>query len=367
MRISKLPFPNSFKIPNNFQDFRTSDLLERGVFFSFKNPGLPFSLPIGSMVRDNLTRLVRESHEGMDALHIEIPSYMKREVLNDGTEIQDTFERKFVTLPSPMEKYIGLTTHEMEIVDWLNRDTVSYRTLPLRLFFYKSLLRPIKDPRGILKLREFEVCAMLSLDEDRRRFGLSLNQYESACEGLFDRLGIKATKRKRGENVRRGPHLDFDLEYFYKCPEGDNVNWDDQQNKALSLAMGYEYVPRVRSLKFTNDKNENVFPVLGSFSMGIERMLYSAFDASRDSRGFDLPEEIRPFDTSVLMFGDSEDVYARTREVYEKIRSEGGRVLLDDRRTRRTTKAKFSDYIGVPKKIIVSSAGVREVGRDEVN
>ena len=359
MRLTKLPLQNSLRVNEYLLDKRTSEILDNGPFFNFRNPGLAYHTPLGQRVVSAVEKLSDEEHMAEGILKFKIPGYMKRNVLEGGEKINQTFANKFVMLPAPMEEYMILTTHEMEMLDWLKEDIISYRSLPIRLSFRRDFLRPIKDPQGILKLREFGVHAALSLDKNRQGFEESLGIYSRICERIFNRLGIPFIKKESKDKLRTNSHLDFDLEYFYGCSEGDNlpIGENGEKLKALSLSMGYLFNPKSCSLHVRDRNNQLIIPSVGTYAMGIERIVYSAFDSSRDNKGFNLPEIIRPYETSLLMFDDYEDTISKSEGLYSVF---GQEIIFDDRRgISRKEKSFFSDLIGCQNKVIISKSGIR--------
>jgi len=367
MKISKLPFQGSLKAPKEIERIRTSDLIEGDTFISFKNPGLPYYNPIGNIVLEKLRSLTNDAHTSQGVLKFKIPGYMKRDVLNEGENISKTFEEKFVMLPEPMESYMVLTTHEMEVLDWLKKDNLSHKTLPLKLFFNRDILRPIKNPKGILKLREFETQIMLSLNANENQFRESLETYSTLSERILKKLQIPFKKCAKNISLRRAGNLDFDLEYFYPCSEGENIctgNSRNEKEKAFSLMAGYRYVPFKEIVMYASVENKIHTPIIGTYVMGLERLLYSAFDNSKDKKGFNLPESISPFDYSILTFDENSKTIENAETIYNLLSQKGKRVLYDDRsRCKRIEKAKYSDFIGIPLKIILSKSGIGLVER----
>lgn len=369
MKTTTLPFSNSLIIPGDTERMKTSELMEAGPIFSMRYPGMVHYMPIGNMIIERLRNLVKHAHASMGSLEVKIPNYMKRGLLDSGEKVEKTFADKFVILPDPMGDYMILTTHEMELLDWLKGDGISYKSLPIRISFTKGIFRPIKNPKRILKLREVEVQAMLSLDADQSGFENSLQEYANACESIFEKLQIGYVKQVSKTRNKTSPHSGFDLEYFYKSEEGENVSSpsDGIKEKVLSLSMGYKYAPLPEFIRVTNQKNQLADPVVGTYAMGLERLLFASFDSSRDQFGFDIPEAIRPFDSSVLVFGDEKELYQKAKKIYESLSQEGKTVLFDDRpRAKRVEKARLSDYLGIPTKIIVSKSGIRSLKRKEI-
>ena len=108
-----------------------------------------------------------------------------------------------------------------------------------------------------------------------------------------------------------------------------------------------------------------VIPIMGSYGIGIERILVAAIEQNCDRDGFWLPAAIAPYDVLITPtnLGDSA-IAATAEEIYTQLRAQGKDVLLDDREERAGVKFKDADLIGIPTRITVgkkASQGVVEV------
>jgi prolyl-tRNA synthetase len=101
-----------------------------------------------------------------------------------------------------------------------------------------------------------------------------------------------------------------------------------------------------------NADGKEVAPIMGSYGIGLERILTAAVEQGHDADGMCLPAAIAPFDVVVtpVNFND-----ARHREAAEALAAEcraaGLDTLLDDRDERPGVKFKDADLIGVPFRI----------------
>ncbi len=353
-------------VPNNLGDALTSKLMET-CFFNFKEPGLAYQSPIGRKAYEKLNRFLVKKHEDLGGVEIRLPTCMKKDVLEKGEEIPESFAKKMVSLPSPMKDYILTTTHEMDVLDYVAQEKISHNNLPLHLFATQRIIRPIKDPKGILKCRDFGVILMLSINKNEACFTNSLTKYQTICEDIFKNLNIEFQKKTNYGIERTKPNEGFDLEYFYLGSEGDNleISSSGQRIKALSLAMAYRYKPKDTLVSLVSENNKIEKPTVGTYAIGLERLMYATFDCTRDKVGFALPAQIRPFDVSVLVFPSSGNSEFETAEkIYAILKKSDHSVMLDDRKgTNRVKKARFSDFIGIPEKVIVSPSGIRIVSR----
>jgi prolyl-tRNA synthetase len=117
--------------------------------------------------------------------------------------------------------------------------------------------------------------------------------------------------------------------------------------------LGYKYSESMGA-RVLDPNGKEVAPIMGSYGIGIERILTSAIEQSHDANGFCLPASIAPFAVVVTVTNVSD---ASLAEAGEKLASEleaaGLDVLLDDRDERAGVKFKDADLIGIPYRINV--------------
>jgi prolyl-tRNA synthetase len=117
--------------------------------------------------------------------------------------------------------------------------------------------------------------------------------------------------------------------------------------------LGYKY-SETMGARVLDLNGKEVTPIMGSYGIGIERILTAAVEQSNDANGFWLPASIAPF-TVVVAITDMRD--ALLVETAEKLAAEldsaGIDVLLDDRKERAGVKFKDADLVGIPYRINV--------------
>ena len=101
-------------------------------------------------------------------------------------------------------------------------------------------------------------------------------------------------------------------------------------------------------------QGKEVTPIMGSYGIGIERILTSAIEQSYDENGFWLPSAIAPFDVIVTVTNTADPALLQAGEtIAADLERAGFDVLLDDRDERAGVKFKDADLIGVPYRINV--------------
>jgi len=117
--------------------------------------------------------------------------------------------------------------------------------------------------------------------------------------------------------------------------------------------LGYKYTESMGA-RVLDENGKEVTPIMGSYGIGIERILTAAIEQSNDKNGFWLPASIAPFNVVVTVTNMTDPLL---REAGEKLACEleaaGLDVLLDDRDERAGVKFKDADLVGIPCRINV--------------
>ncbi len=101
--------------------------------------------------------------------------------------------------------------------------------------------------------------------------------------------------------------------------------------------------------------------VMGSYGIGIERIVASAVEANADKDGIRWNSALTPFDVNILAIGGNDETVATAaEELYRQLKEDGFDVLLDDRDARPGVKMKDADLIGIPVQIVVSARNMAE-------
>jgi prolyl-tRNA synthetase len=128
--------------------------------------------------------------------------------------------------------------------------------------------------------------------------------------------------------------------------------------------LGYKYSESMGA-RVLDPNGKEVTPIMGSYGIGIERILTAAVEQSHDANGFWLPESIAPFAVVVTVTNVSDAALRETGEkLAEELEAAGLDVLLDDRDERAGVKFKDADLVGIPYRINVgkkAAGGVVEL------
>jgi prolyl-tRNA synthetase len=94
--------------------------------------------------------------------------------------------------------------------------------------------------------------------------------------------------------------------------------------------------------------------VMGSYGIGVERIITAAIEQHHDAEGIIWPKSLAPFDVVVTVTNMKDDRLRETGEkLYRDLQRAGLEVLLDDRDERAGVKFKDADLIGIPYRITI--------------
>jgi prolyl-tRNA synthetase len=117
--------------------------------------------------------------------------------------------------------------------------------------------------------------------------------------------------------------------------------------------LGYKYSLSMDA-RVLDVNGKEVTPIMGSYGIGIERILTAAIEQSNDENGFWLPASIAPFTVAVSITDMRDPLLVETGDKLAlELDAAGIDVLLDDRKERAGVKFKDADLIGIPYRINV--------------
>ena len=233
--------------------------------------------------------------------------------------------------------------------------------------------------RGDHQLNEAKLARVLKTAEMRPAQAAEIVDWFGASAGSLGPVGVKnmrvlADEALRGRhNMIAGankddyhlrnvtPDEDFSPEYFdlRQAAAGDacsHCNNSLDLVKAIELGhifkLGYRYSESM-GLRVLREDGKEVAPIMGSYGIGIERVLTCAIELFHDQDGIQLPPSIAPFSVVLTAVNyanpDQREVVDR---LYGQCKAAGIDALLDDRDERPGVKFKDADLIGIPYRIV---------------
>jgi prolyl-tRNA synthetase len=184
-----------------------------------------------------------------------------------------------------------------------------------------------------------------------------------ADQALQGRKNMIAGANRDDHHLRHvTPGEDFQAEYFdlrqvaagdscVKC--GSKLELIKAMEVGHIFKLGYRYSQSM-GLRVLNETGEEVTVIMGSYGIGVERILSAAIELFHDKDGMTLPVTIAPFQVVVTPVNHADPALRKAAEdIYGACLSAGLDTLLDDRDERPGVKFKDADLIGIPYRITV--------------
>jgi prolyl-tRNA synthetase len=234
--------------------------------------------------------------------------------------------------------------------------------------------------RGDHSLSETKLASAVSAAEIRPAHPEEIRERFGADAGSLGPVGLRHTRiladlALRGRrNMIAGanqddyhlrhvtPGEDFTPEYhdLRQVAQGDacaRCGGSLELKKAVEVGhifkLGYRYSESM-GLRVLDAFGKEVTPIMGSYGIGIERILCAAVELYHDENGMALPASIAPFEVVITPVNNSDRAQREAAAgIYASCRSLGLDALLDDRDERPGVKFKDADLIGVPYRITV--------------
>jgi prolyl-tRNA synthetase len=287
-------------------------------------------------------------------------------------------------------------THEETIAYLAASEIASYRQLPALVYQIHTKYRDeLRARGGLLRLREFSMLDAYSLDADQGSMDSTYTQVGLAFARILGRCGIAFVTAVADGGEMGGSET---TEYHVLSAAGEDtllvcgtcgyaVNTEvtiahGQQNECPRCGTQLEQQPGIEIghiFKFGTryaealgaqflDHTGRMQPIMmGSYGIGIERLLHVILEQHHDNQGIIWPAEVTPFDIHLVYVGRTEAGRLQAEQIYTELSAARLRVLFDDRSESAGIKFADADVIGVPIRVLsndrLSGAGLVEIKR----
>ena len=138
------------------------------------------------------------------------------------------------------------------------------------------------------------------------------------------------------------------------CPKcGGHLTFKTAIEVGNTFMLGKKYAKAV-DFTFLDKNNERQYPIMGSYGIGIERVMASFVEQHNDENGMIWPLHLAPYKIAIVLINKDGEEYAN--KVYDELNNLGITVMLDDRDERPGIKFKDMDLIGIPIRVTVGKS-----------
>lgn len=383
MRLSK-NFTKTTKNAPADEVAKNAQLLIKAGYVHKEMAGVYDYLPLGLKVIEKIKQIVREEMNAVGGQELIMSGLQKKETWErtkrwDDDVVDVWFKSK---LKDDTEVGFGWS-HEEPIVEMVKQHLNSYKDLPINVYQFQTKLRnELRSKSGIMRGREFVMKDMYSISADATQHEQFYNAAIEAYNRVFDRLGIGADTYVTFASG--GAFTKFSHEFQTICDAGEDViylhrgkniavNEEVMDEEALKeLGVTREELEPVKTAEvgnifnfgtqksedmdftFTNEAGERQYVHLGSYGIGITRVMGVVVEKFADDKGIVWPEAIAPAKVYVAVLGQNEDTRKAADELYAELQNKGIEVIYDDRDARPGEKFADADLLGIPYRIVVS-------------
>jgi len=358
-------------------------------------------LPLGLRVLDRISDIVRREQNRAGAIELLMPTIQSAELWRQSGRY-DAYGPEMLRFQDRggREMLFGPTNEEM--ITAIFRDCVrSYRDLPRTLYHIQWKFRDEVRPRfGVMRGREFLMKDAYSFDMDEEGGRASYDAQFTAYLKTFAALGLRAVPVRAptgpiGGDLSHEFHILADTgesEVFYDAAldEVDLADPDAPAKLRGLYAMEAEEhekvthcpVPAERLAKRRGIEVGHIFffgtkysaamgmqvqakdgslvtPLMGSYGVGVSRLMGAIIEANHDANGIIWPEAVAPFDIGLInLRPDDVACAAAAHDLQTKLEAAGRSVLHDDRDARGGEKFATMDLIGLPWAVTIGPKGV---------
>ncbi len=389
MRLSKLFTKTRKDVPAD-ETAKNAQLLIRAGFIHKVMAGVYAYTPLGLKVVENIKRIVREEMNRIDGQELIMTNLQPRETWETTGRWDDGIVDVWFKTKLKDGLEAGLAwSHEEAIIDMMKQFVSSYKDLPISVYQFQTKLRnELRAKSGIMRGREFVMKDMYSLCAGAEQHDSYYNSVIESYKKIYQRLGL-------GEDTyvtfaSGGAFTKFSHEFQTLCEAGEDViylhrgkniaiNEEVLDEESLAqLGLKRDELEKVKSsevgnifnfgtdksqqmkLSFTNEAGEEKFVHLGSYGIGITRVMGVIAEKFSDEKGLVWPIDIAPAQVYLAHIGADEAVVKAADELYELLQDKKIEVLYDDRDVRPGEKFSDADLIGIPKRVVVSPKTVEQ-------
>lgn len=413
MRLTRYFLPLLKETPTEAQIVSHRLMLRAGLVRQ-QAAGIYAWLPLGLRVLKKIEHIVREEQNRAGALEVLMPTIQAADLWRESGRFEAYGpEMLRITDRHDREMLYGPTNEEM--ITAIFRDAIkSYRDLPRNLYHIQWKFRDEVRPRfGVMRGREFLMKDAYSFDLDAAGARHSYNKMFLAYLRTFERLGLKAIPMQADTGPIGG---DLSHEFIIMAPNGESEVFFDEAwetnrdyrtlefdvEDAASLDTYVQTIlkdyaatdekrdlPRESGLgsrlktgrgvevghifyfgtKYTKAMNcvvqtadgGSIFPEMGSYGIGVSRLVGAIIEASHDEAGIIWPASVAPFKLGLINLRvDDANCVAACDDLYTRFTAAGIDVLYDDRDERGGAKFAAMDLIGLPWQLVVGPKGLEK-------
>ncbi|MCK5592419.1 MAG: prolyl-tRNA synthetase [Candidatus Pacebacteria bacterium] len=375
-----------------------AQLLIRAGFIHKEMAGVYTFLPLGLRVIEKIKGIIREELNKIGAHEMNMTALQQKDAWEksgrwDDEVVDDWFK---TSLKNGTE--LGLAfTHEEPITNIMKNYVSSYKDLPIYAYQFQTKFRnELRAKSGILRGREFLMKDLYDFSLNKEEHDKFYEKMKGVYKNIFTRVGLGEQTYLTMSSGGSFSKYSFEFQTITEAGE-DVIMYDENKKIAINkddyseeifgdfglnkadfnfkeaksaevgdiYSLGEKYA-KALGLTYKDEKGEEKNVYMGSYGIGVPRLMGTIVEVFNDKNGIVWPKEVAPFDVHIINLGQDGEAL----QIYNALVENGVEVLMDDREARAGEKFADSDLIGIPLRVVVSpksleSGGVEVKRRNE--
>lgn len=379
MKQSQLFTKTRKELPKDEASINAQLLIRAGYVYK-EMAGVYTYLPLGLRVLKKIEHIIREEMNGIGGQEVLMTTLQNPDVWKASGRWDDKVVDNWFKSAFAAGGDVGLaSTHEEPLSNILKQHVTSYKDLPVYIYQFQTKFRnELRAKSGLMRGREFLMKDLYSFNRTEKEFKEFYESVAKAYLNIFEQVGLgNLTYRTFASG---GSFSKFSDEFQTVSDSGEDTIYIDEKKKiavnkevytndvltelkldktklkkAKAIEVGNIFPLGTRfaesaGLTYKDDKGKQHHPVMGSYGIGLGRLMGTIAEIHHDEKGIIWPLSVAPF--AVHLISIKADKAAE--KVYQNLSKQGVEVLFDDRDVSVGEKFADSDLIGIPFRLVVS-------------
>ena len=391
MRQSQLFTKIKKEVPSG-EVAKNAQLLLQAGFIHKEMAGVYSFLPLGLRVIENIKQIIRKELNAAGCQEMCMTALQSKDIWEKTNRWSDDVVDNWFKTTLKNGTELGLAfTHEEPIAQIMANYVHSYKDLPFFAYQFQTKFRnELRAKSGIMRGREFLMKDLYSFHTDKKAHDVFYEKMKEVYMEIFRKLGLGNNTYLTMSSGEPFSKYSFEFQTISEAGE-DTILFDKEKKVAINkddfsdqifidfglnkdeynfeeaksieigdiYSLGTKYSEAL-NLTYADAEGKNHPVFMGSYGIGISRVMGTIVEVCNDKDGMVWPEEVAPFTVHIVSLCAEDSDVATVDALYKKLLDAGVSVLYDDRDLRPGQKFAESDLVGIPHRVIVSKKTIQD-------
>ena len=374
---------------------RNAQLLIQAGFIHKEMAGVYTLLPLGLRVLENIQAIIREEMNAVGGVQMKTSALQTKDVWEQSDRWSDEVVDNWFKTTLKNGTEVGLSfTNEEAYSNIMKNYISSYKDLPVYAYDFKTIFRnEVRSKSGIMRGREFYWKALYSFSKDKDEHDAFYERMSEVYSRIYERVGLGNVTYVTFASG--GTFSKYSHEFQTISDAGEDTIYIDEArriavNKEVftddvlkDLGLEKDKLVEKRAIEvgnifslgskfsepfeltYTTEDGQEELVYMGSYGIGLTRLMGTVVEVLADEKGIVWPENIAPAKVYLAPIGTDQKITEAANALYKSLQQNNVEVLYDDRDVRPGEKFADADLLGIPYRVVISDKTV-QAGKIEV-